>query len=861
LPAVLVLLAVLLGAQQPAAPVRAAARAAEPRRVTHPAPAWIPPAAPGRQGTTFLLDEPFTGATAADWVFGGATYLTGSSDDPANEGWLRLTSATPFQRGFAYYDKPLPTRRGLVITFDYASWGGSGADGLSFYLFDGTTRSFNEGAYGGSLGYAQQTGIPGLSNGYLGLGLDEFGNYSNPTEGRTGGTGFIPQAVVMRGPGNQGAGYVYLAGTTSLTNPPLSLPALDCTVGLCGSTRPAYAAYFREVQITLAPVGAQYEVTVAMKFSTGGAWKTLFGPFTMPTAAPGTLKMGFAASTGSNTNYHEIRNLTVTQQVQDLIASMAVQNLTTGGGSVAPGDRLRYTVVFSNLTSTAIKDIHFSAAIPARTSYVLDSATAESGAVTFGSATKTLDVAGITVPGDGQARIAFNVLVDANLAGVKQISSQGDYSYRSINSVTDGDTVTEGSQPTVIDVTDGPNFGTSTMTVVHDDVAQDGRVDVGDVLSYHVVLANTGNQNAPITSFAGPIPANTTYVEGSAITSGGVAKLSDTGKSLVWALDVDAGGQATLDFKVTVNAGVLSRNVISGQGAIKAGAVTVRTDADTATPGKQPAEFLIGDVAALTATKTAEVEAGAGISPEDALTYKIVLKNVSSNPVSGATFVDTIPAYATHVSHTTSVGAASYTAPALTVTGIELAAGAEATIALKVKANTKIPTAVTWLSNQGVVNWDSKKSGVNDASLQTDSDPALPGSQPTHTAILPPGARSKSKDVPGGGATLVYTLGVTNTGPTASTSVVLDVGAVAGLAAGACSATQGSYTSPTWDVGTLIGGASATLIISATNNLVQASSPLSDTAKIILRCTGGLGPRIRPLRDVQPGEPRYRARE
>ena len=89
-----------------------------------------------------------------------------------------------------------------------------------------------------------------------------------------------------------------------------------------------------------------------MKFNKDATtWTPLFGPFTMPTSAPGTLKMGFAASTGGAYNDHEIRNLNVTQQVADLTATKAVENATTGGGSVAPGDELLYTVVLNNNTN------------------------------------------------------------------------------------------------------------------------------------------------------------------------------------------------------------------------------------------------------------------------------------------------------------------------------------------------------------------------------------------------------------------------------------------------------------------------------------------------------------------------------
>ena len=58
-----------------------------------------------------------------------------------------------------------------------------GADGISFFLIDGTATPTKAGGFGGSLGYAQNTSppaptIPGIVGGYLGVGLDEFGNYS-----------------------------------------------------------------------------------------------------------------------------------------------------------------------------------------------------------------------------------------------------------------------------------------------------------------------------------------------------------------------------------------------------------------------------------------------------------------------------------------------------------------------------------------------------------------------------------------------------------------------------------------------------------------------------------------------------------
>lgn len=798
-----------------------------------------PPApATGQSGFTFPLTVPFTGDLPTGWVSGGSATMTSGAGDPVNNGWLRLTTSATSQAGYAYYNTPIPTDRGLVITFDYGAWGGTGADGLTFFLFDGATKTFNVGASGGSLGYAQKTGISGLSGGYLGLGLDEFGNYSNPNEGRIGGPGQVRQAVAVRGPGAGTAGYVYLAGTTDLTKSPWLLPRLDCpkNLGSCGAgtVRPSASYYTRKVQITVTPVGAAYQVAVAMKFSDAATtWTPLFGPFTMPTSAPGTLKMGFAGSTGGSTNYHEIRNLVVTQQVADLTATKAVQNATTGGGSVAPGDELLYTVVLNNRTSAAISSVSFSDTLPANTAYVANSLTTPSGASLNG--TSPISITNITVPGSGQATITFKVRVDNPIpVGVTQISNQGAFIYGGTTALTDGDAQTDGSQATLIAVTAGPNFDTATKTVAYEDLDGNNAVSPGDRLTYRVVLPNTGNQNSPTTAFADLLPSNTTYVAGSASASGGTVSYNGTTKTLNWTVSVNAGSQATLEFKVTVNSGVQIRDIISNQGTITYGSTNVLTDADLATPGKQPTVLLAGGGATMTATKVATVVSGGDLQPGGLLRYTIRLTNTGSYSITGATFADTIPANTTYVAATTDKGVATYSAPALSVTGIDLTRGVTATIQLTVQVNSPL-TGVTQISNQGVASYDSNQGGVNNTTLATDGDPATAGQQPTIN-LLPNSDLAIAKTVDGSSkaenSLAVYTVQVTNLGTASASGVTVADLLPGGLTFDAASATAGSYTSPIWTVGTLTGGASATLTLSATVNLGQGSATITNTASV-----------------------------
>jgi hypothetical protein len=94
----------------------------------------------------------------------------------------------------------------------------TGADGVSFFLADGSKPLTTPGGFGGSLGYAQTTEpfpVDGILGGYLGVGFDEFGNFGNNLEGRGAGcsqpdSGFYPNYVTLRGPGSGQTGYCIL---------------------------------------------------------------------------------------------------------------------------------------------------------------------------------------------------------------------------------------------------------------------------------------------------------------------------------------------------------------------------------------------------------------------------------------------------------------------------------------------------------------------------------------------------------------------------------------------------------------------------------------------------------------------------
>ena len=302
-------------------------------------------------GNTFPITETFTNAQPGPgWKLGGvATTTAASGIDPVGQGWLRLTGLPTYQNGYAIYDVPFSSTNGVLITFDYMTWGpaaaSQGADGLTVFLYDGAilSNTFKTGGYGGSLGYAQRTGISsGLTGGYVGIGLDEFGNFSNPNEGRVGGPGAKPNSIVIRGPGIGQTGYAYLTGTL-----------VGGSIDVYGvSTRPDPAGTgYRKVEIDIEPISGTYKITAKFQSGANGTLQTIINQYTLPSAPPANLKIGFAASTGGLSNYHEIRNLNITTVG---IATILNGTVSASTGGAIPDATVRITDTIAHSYTSAV---------------------------------------------------------------------------------------------------------------------------------------------------------------------------------------------------------------------------------------------------------------------------------------------------------------------------------------------------------------------------------------------------------------------------------------------------------------------------------------------------------------------------
>lgn len=137
-----------------------------------------------------------------------------TTPDPPGKGALRLTPAEPKRRGAIISNFVFPNDEGIDITFTtytYAYGGGRmGGDGISFFLIDGSVgTTFDDsilGQVGGSISYScSNNNVPykGLNGAYLGLGIDEFGNFLNSIDNTSTG---IPKTTSNQGNGHNSLG-------------------------------------------------------------------------------------------------------------------------------------------------------------------------------------------------------------------------------------------------------------------------------------------------------------------------------------------------------------------------------------------------------------------------------------------------------------------------------------------------------------------------------------------------------------------------------------------------------------------------------------------------------------------------------
>ncbi|HEX2642880.1 MAG TPA: S8 family serine peptidase, partial [Thermoanaerobaculia bacterium] len=216
------------------------------------------------------------------------------------------------------------------------------------------------------------------------------------------------------------------------------------------------------------------------------------------------------------------------------------------------------------------------------------------------------------------------------------------------------------------------------------------------------------------------------------------------------------GGTATLS--ITLNAPNMA-GPLTNQGT----AAASTTDPNGAN-NNASATITILSPATVSATKTV-----AGTFNEGGtVTYTVVLTNSGSfdqQNNAGAELTDVLPAGLTLVSASATSGSATATVATNTVTwdGVVPAGG---TVTVTITATIKPGTALTTITNQASIAFDSDGNGVNEAASMTDNPAAGGATDPTSFFVASPATVGSTKTVTGTfapGGTVTYTVTLNNT--------------------------------------------------------------------------------------------------
>lgn len=287
---------------------------------------------PASAATPTIPDESFAGIStpASNWLVGGLNWtpcLTAAATsaassipacpagptDPAGDGALRLTENV-VQGGYAILTTPIDTSLGLQIEFDMFQYNTvSPGDGMAFFLIDGAASPTQGGTYGGGLGYASGHyfgNTPGIVGGYVGVGFDTYGAFSDPSTGDYGGGPgtFTPNAIVVRG--DEASDYALISSQVAAG--PIAVP-----------TATDRDSAVRHVVVTISKLNV-----MSVDVDYGAGLVTEVAGINLETvngvgSLPSNLKLGFTGSTGGAYSIHEIRNFEIQTLAPDLALSLS----------------------------------------------------------------------------------------------------------------------------------------------------------------------------------------------------------------------------------------------------------------------------------------------------------------------------------------------------------------------------------------------------------------------------------------------------------------------------------------------------------------------------------------------------------
>ncbi|TAF99342.1 MAG: DUF11 domain-containing protein [Betaproteobacteria bacterium] len=363
-----------------------------------------------------------------------------------------------------------------------------------------------------------------------------------------------------------------------------------------------------------------------------------------------------------------------------------------------------------------------------------------------------------------------------------------------VNTITlsGGGAITPTSATAITPITASADRAVSKSVRNITNAANSAAPNVGDVVEFTISARNAGPSvatnvvvndllNATQFTYLSANPGQGSYVSASGVWSVGTLQPNTS---------------TTLTIRATVAAAGTLSNVATISG----------TETDPVGTNNSSSVTLQGQSADLSLTKTADnsvPNVGASV------VFTLTVNNAGPSAATGVQVTDLLPANLAFVS----ASSANYNAATgLWNVGALSASGAGASASITITARPLVPGAII---NRAEITksdqFDPDSTPGNGRAGEDDQAQVTLVAQQADLSI----AKAVDNPNPLVGETLVYTITVSNAGPSTATGVVVSENIPAGLTLISTSASQGSFTAPTWTVGSIAVGERAVLTVVA----------------------------------------------
>jgi uncharacterized repeat protein (TIGR01451 family) len=493
----------------------------------------------------------------------------------------------------------------------------------------------------------------------------------------------------------------------------------------------------------------------------------------------------------ANNCYSPTTSYTVTIQScnADLVMAKSVNNSTPNVGS-----NVTFTLSVTNNGPAAATGVSVNDLLPNGYTFVSDN-----GGGTYNSGT--------------------GVWTIGNLANAASASLQITATVKATGSYANTAIVT-GNQPDP-----NTNNNTATSTPIPVPVADlsitktDGRATYtpGASVSYTVVVGNAGPSNVIGATVADAAPAGTSISSWSAVFAGGATGTSSGSGNISQTVSVPSGGSVTYTVVVAVPSGLTGSLTNTATVTAPVGVTDLSPANNSATDTDTQ-----NSVADLSITKT---DGSVTYTPGTSVSYTVVVGNAGPSNVVGATVADAAPA-GTSISSWSAVFAGGATGTSSGSGNISQTVSVPSGGSVTYTVVVAVPSGLTGsLTNTATVTAPAgvtDLSPANNSATDTDTQNSVADLSIVKTVAI---------QRPEIGANATFTLLVTNSGPSAATSVVVADLLPSGYSYQS-SIGSGSYNSGTgvWTIGNLANGGTATLAITATMNVAGSYSNVASVS-------------------------------